>query len=88
MPLEGSPSLLLLDEPFANIDPLTIKELKSIVRSLQERGLSVLICDHNAHETLNLVDRCYVLHQGEMLAHGTPHAIQQNPDVQQYYLGT
>lgn len=81
-----SPSLLLLDEPFANIDPITIKELKHIIRSLKQRGVSILICDHNAHETLTLVDRCYVLHQGKILASGSSMEIQKNRQVCQNYL--
>ena len=86
--LAASPSYILLDEPFAGVDPKSIAEIKNLIRILkQERGLGVLISDHNARETLDLADYVYVMHQGRILAHGTSAEVSQNPLVLASYLG-
>jgi lipopolysaccharide export system ATP-binding protein len=81
------PSFMLLDEPFAGIDPIQVNEIKKLVRYLARRGIGVLITDHNVRETLDLVDRAYIVHSGEILMEGTPDEIVDNPDVRHLYLG-
>ena len=81
------PSFMLLDEPFAGIDPIQVNEIKKLVRYLARRGIGVLITDHNVRETLDLVDRAYIVHSGEILMEGAPDEIVDNPDVRQLYLG-
>ena len=82
------PSYILLDEPLAGIDPLTINTIRDLVRHLKDRGIGVLITDHNVHETLDLIDRGYIIHNGEMIMEGTPIDIAQDQNVRRVYLGT
>ena len=85
--LVTSPSLLLLDEPFANVDPITISDLKKMIRHLQKKGISILITDHNARELFSIVDRSYLMREGEVLMSGTVDELITNPDAKRYYLG-
>lgn len=85
--LAGKPRLILLDEPFAGVDPITVNEIQKIVRHLKERGIGVLITDHNVRETLGICDRAYILADGAVLAQGAPDALLHNPDVRRVYLG-
>ena len=78
--LVTSPKLLLLDEPFSGIDPIAVYEVQKIVRRLKERGLGILITDHNVRETLKLVDRAYLIHKGEVVYEGVGGAIGQRPE--------
>ena len=78
---------MLLDEPFAGIDPLAINDIRELVGDLKKRGIGVLITDHNVRETLEIIDRAYIIHQGEVLATGTPDEIVRNEDVRRVYLG-
>ena len=81
------PSFMLLDEPFSGIDPIAVADIQQTVSHLRDRGMGVLITDHNVRETLDLVDRAYIVHSGEILMEGTPDEIVDNPDVRQLYLG-
>jgi lipopolysaccharide export system ATP-binding protein len=81
------PSFMLLDEPFAGIDPIAIGEIRKLVTHLKSRGIGVLITDHNVRETLDIIDRAYIIHDGEVLTHGTPAEIVGNTDVRRVYLG-
>jgi len=85
--LASRPSYMLLDEPFAGIDPIAIGDIRALVRHLTERGIGVLITDHNVRETLELIDRAYIIHDGEVLTEGTPNEIISNEDVRRVYLG-
>jgi lipopolysaccharide export system ATP-binding protein len=85
--LASDPDFMLLDEPFAGIDPLAVGDIQELVRHLTRRGIGVLITDHNVRETLSLVDRAYVIADGQVLTHGNPQAIIQNEDVRRVYLG-
>ena len=85
--LAGKPRLMLLDEPFAGVDPISVGEIQKIVRQLKARGIGVLITDHNVRETLGICDRAYILNSGSVLTQGTPEAILANPDVRRVYLG-
>ena len=85
--LATSPRFVLLDEPFAGIDPISVIDIQKIVRFLTDRGIGVLITDHNVRETLDICDRAYILNQGEVLAAGTPDEIIYNESVRQVYLG-
>lgn len=85
--LVTSPRLLLLDEPFAGIDPIAVYEVQKIIRRLRERGLSVLITDHNVRETLKLVDRAYLIHKGEVVYAGDAARMVDDPKARQIYLG-
>ncbi len=85
--LAGDPTFMLLDEPFAGIDPIAVGDIQNLVRHLTRRGLGVLITDHNVRETLGLTDRAYVIHSGRVLTEGTPEEIVANPDVRRLYLG-
>ena len=85
--LVGTPELLLLDEPFAGVDPISVGEIQRIVTHLKERGIGVLITDHNVRETLGICDRAYILSDGGVLAQGAPDALLANPDVRRVYLG-
>ena len=85
--LVTSPKMLLLDEPFAGIDPIAVYEVQKIVRRLKERGLGVLITDHNARETLKLVDRAYLIHQGRVLIEGAAEHLVEDPKAREIYLG-
>ncbi len=85
--LASDPAFMLLDEPFAGIDPLAVGDIQELVRHLTRRGIGVLITDHNVRETLSLVDRAYVIADGQVLTHGNPQAIIQNEEVRRVYLG-
>ncbi|MFK8032654.1 MAG: LPS export ABC transporter ATP-binding protein [Hyphomicrobiales bacterium] len=85
--LASRPSFMLLDEPFAGIDPIAVGDIQQLVRQLTARGIGVLITDHNVRETLGLIDRAYIIHSGEVLMEGTPEDIVQNEDVRRVYLG-
>ena len=85
--LVTSPKMLLLDEPFAGIDPIAVYEVQKIVRRLKERGLGILITDHNARETLKLVDRAYLIHQGRVLIEGAAEHLVEDPKAREIYLG-
>ena len=81
------PSFILLDEPLAGIDPIAVGEIRSLVAQLKNRGLGVLITDHNVRETLDIIDRAYILHAGTVLMEGTPDKIVANEEVRKVYLG-
>jgi len=85
--LASRPSYMLLDEPFAGIDPIAVADIQGLVRHLTARGIGVLITDHNVRETLGLIDRAYIIHAGEVLTHGTPSEVVSNQDVRRLYLG-
>ena len=85
--LVTSPKMLLLDEPFAGIDPIAVYEVQKIVRRLKARGLGILITDHNARETLKLVDRAYLIHQGRVLIEGSAEHLAEDPKAREIYLG-
>ena len=85
--LAAQPRLMLLDEPFAGVDPISVGEIQRIVSHLKNRGIGVLITDHNVRETLGICDRAYILHDGSVLAQGAPDALLSNPDVRRVYLG-
>jgi lipopolysaccharide export system ATP-binding protein len=85
--LASRPSFMLLDEPFAGIDPIAVGDIRALVRHLTQRGIGVLITDHNVRETLDLVSRAYIIHDGMVLTHGTAHEIINNEDVRRVYLG-
>jgi lipopolysaccharide export system ATP-binding protein len=85
--LVTTPKLLLLDEPFSGIDPITVFEVQKIVRQLKNRGLGVLITDHNARETLKLVDRAYLIKNGEVVVQGPSEFIVNDPKAREIYLG-
>lgn len=82
-----NPHFLLLDEPFAGVDPIAVADIQSIIRQLQQSGIGILITDHNVRETLAVVDRAYILSQGHILAQGTPNELLTNPKVIEAYLG-
>lgn len=86
--LAARPQFLLLDEPFAGVDPIAVQELQTVIRRLRRRQLGILITDHNVRDTLAITDRAYILHQGRTLAAGTAAELYHNPDVQRYFLGT
>jgi lipopolysaccharide export system ATP-binding protein len=85
--LVTSPKLLLLDEPFSGIDPIAVYEVQKIVRRLKERGLGILITDHNVRETLKLVDRAYLIHKGEVVIEGAAEQLVEDPKAREIYLG-
>ena len=85
--LAAKPRLMLLDEPFAGVDPISVGEIQRIVTHLKNRGIGVLITDHNVRETLGICDRAYILNAGTVLAQGSPDAVLANPDVRRVYLG-
>ena len=85
--LATDPSFILLDEPFAGIDPIAVQDIQTIVRGLKDRGLGVLITDHNVHETLSITDRAYILHEGRIAVSGTPEEIVADEDARRIYLG-
>ena len=85
--LAGHPSFMLLDEPFAGIDPIAVGDIQDLVRHLKGRGIGVLITDHNVRETLGLIDRAYIIHSGHVLTEGAPDEIVADPDVRRFYLG-
>jgi lipopolysaccharide export system ATP-binding protein len=85
--LATNPEFLLLDEPFAGIDPIAISDIRGLVRQLTDRGIGVLVTDHNVRETLGLVDRALIIHEGQVLMEGDPRDIVDNADVRRLYLG-
>ncbi|WP_414641818.1 LPS export ABC transporter ATP-binding protein [Brevundimonas sp.] len=85
--LAARPRLMLLDEPFAGVDPISVGEIQRIVTHLRNRGIGVLITDHNVRETLGICDRAYILNEGAVLAQGAPDALLADPDVRRVYLG-
>ncbi|HGO5815189.1 TPA: LPS export ABC transporter ATP-binding protein [Mannheimia haemolytica] len=85
--LAANPKFILLDEPFAGVDPISVIDIKKIIVNLKERGLGVLITDHNVRETLDVCERAYIVGSGEMIASGTPQQVLENPDVKRVYLG-
>ncbi len=85
--LASRPSYMLLDEPFAGIDPIAVADIQQLVRHLTARGIGVLITDHNVRETLGLIDRAYIIHAGQVLTHGRADEVVANPDVRRLYLG-
>ena len=85
--LATRPNYMLLDEPFAGIDPIAVGDIQDLVRHLTNRGIGVLITDHNVRETLGLTDRAYIVYAGEILTEGNPDEIVNDPDVRRLYLG-
>jgi lipopolysaccharide export system ATP-binding protein len=85
--LATHPSYILLDEPFAGIDPIAINDIRELVRHLKDRGIGVLITDHNVREALEIIDRAYILHDGQVMREGTPGDIVGDKDVRRVYLG-
>lgn len=85
--LAANPKYLLLDEPFAGVDPISVDDIRNLVKALKDRGLGVLITDHNVRETLEIVDRAYILHDGKVLMSGTPRDVVENENVRRVYLG-
>jgi lipopolysaccharide export system ATP-binding protein len=85
--LAADPVFMLLDEPFAGVDPIAVAEVKLLVRQLTQRGIGVLITDHSVRETLSLVDRAYLIHGGTVMIQGRPEAIMADPEARRVYLG-
>lgn len=85
--LATQPKILLLDEPFAGVDPINVEEIQSLIAKLREQGLGVLITDHSVRETLQITDRAYIIHQGQILREGTADVLINDPKVREVYLG-
>ncbi len=85
--LVTSPSFMLLDEPFAGIDPIAVGDIQKIIQHLKERGIGILITDHNVRETLKITDRAYIMNDGKILCSGTPEELADNEDVRRVYFG-
>ncbi|MDJ0894985.1 MAG: LPS export ABC transporter ATP-binding protein [Alphaproteobacteria bacterium] len=85
--LASKPKFMLLDEPLAGIDPRAVNDIRDLVAHLKDRGIGVLITDHNVQATLNIVDRAYILHDGQVIMEGTPQSVVDDPDVRRVYLG-
>ena len=85
--LASQPSYVLLDEPLAGIDPIAVGEIRDLVSHLKDRGIGVLITDHNVRETLEIIDRAYIMHEGRVLMEGTPEEVVADQDVRRFYLG-
>ena len=85
--LAANPKYLLLDEPFAGVDPISVGDIRHLVADLKKRGIGVLITDHNVRETLEIVDRAYILHDGKVLMSGSPKDVVENENVRRVYLG-
>jgi len=85
--LVSNPRIILLDEPFAGIDPVTVAAIQGIIRKLRDRGIAILITDHQVRETLQITSRSYVIREGRVLCHGSPDEILRNPEARKYYFG-
>jgi lipopolysaccharide export system ATP-binding protein len=85
--LVSDPKIILLDEPFTGIDPVTIDNIQGIIRDLRDRGIAILITDHQVRETLEITDRSYVIRGGQVLCHGRPREVLSNPEARKYYFG-
>ena len=85
--LATSPVFILLDEPFAGIDPIAVSDIQLIISQLKKRGIGILITDHNVRETLSITDRAYIINEGEIISSGPPHQVAQDEKVKQIYLG-
>ena len=85
--IANNPSFILLDEPFAGVDPIAVEDIQNIIRHLKKRGLGILITDHNVRETLSITDRSYVMQKGKVLIEGTPYEIANDPLAKKIYLG-
>lgn len=85
--LVSDPKIIMLDEPFAGIDPITVQNIQEIIAKLRERGIAILITDHAAREILQTVDRCYVISKGSVMCEGSPDDVRQHPEVRREYLG-
>jgi lipopolysaccharide export system ATP-binding protein len=85
--LATDPKFILLDEPFAGIDPIAVEEIMKIVAALKKRGIGVLVTDHNVHETLSITDRAYLLFEGQILKAGTSRSLADDPEARKLYLG-
>ncbi len=85
--LVSDPQIILLDEPFTGIDPVTIDSIQAIIRDLRDRGISILITDHQVRETLEITDRSYVIRSGQVLCHGRPREVLNHPEARKYYFG-
>jgi lipopolysaccharide export system ATP-binding protein len=85
--LVSDPQIILLDEPFTGIDPVTIDNIQGIIRELRERGIAILITDHQVRETLEITDRSYVIRAGQVLCHGTRDEVLSNPEARRCYFG-
>ena len=85
--LASNPSFILLDEPFAGVDPIAVNDIRDLVKHLKSRDIGVLITDHNVRETLEIIDRAYILHDGQVLMSGTPEEVVQDDNVRRVYLG-
>ncbi len=85
--LANSPLFVLLDEPFAGIDPIAVADIQSIISQLKKRGIGVLITDHNVRETLSITDRAYIINEGEIISSGSPHQVAHDEKVKRIYLG-
>jgi lipopolysaccharide export system ATP-binding protein len=85
--LAGDPAFVLLDEPFAGVDPIAVGDIRNLVSHLKDRGIGVLITDHNVRETLQIIDRAYILHDGRVLMSGPPEAVVEDRNVRRVYLG-
>lgn len=85
--LVSDPQIIMLDEPFAGIDPVTVQSIQQVIERLRQQGISILITDHAAREILDTVDRCYVINKGTVLCEGDPESVKQHPDVRKEYLG-
>ena len=85
--LAANPQFILLDEPFAGVDPISVIDIKKIIEHLRDRGLGVLITDHNVRETLDVCEKAYIVSQGHLIAEGSPEDVLNNEQVKQVYLG-
>jgi lipopolysaccharide export system ATP-binding protein len=85
--LATDPKFILLDEPFAGIDPIAVEDIMKMVQNLKNRGIGVLVTDHNVHETLSITDRSYLLFEGKILMSGTPEFLANDPEARRLYLG-
>ena len=85
--LATEPRFLLLDEPFAGVDPIAVEDIQHIVAGLRDKGIGVLITDHNVHETLAITDRAYLMYEGQIFQEGTAEALAEDPEVRRRYLG-